>query len=512
MSFNGVGEPLKAPRRIFCNFRWSSSFTGAIPFDPNRRSEAKHMDNLEKADFQVILLQNGNVEIKFLTANGQPFSATCSDEDIGNVATALLSAAHSSANLVGTPPIPQTGLISVKTPIPVNQWYFADIERRQEKAVVVEIGRVKIGFAVGRDQMRGLGRTMIAASWRSAAAHPSLRQLITEFWTELGFLGGLIWSRFIESVRGRLAILKTWLSGRSFGCFSVIHLAPGSPAPTYGPFKECIYCGSKIYSHRPNIRKSPLGAEHVIAEGLWGTLELAEASCQECEQATGAVVEGMVLGKTLKAIRVHLRLKKSGSGPPPKTLPLEATIFGQQKTIEVPIEDYPILFAMFAYAEPDLNATKGMPLVVGAAFVNFKLDLRMLFQKYGVGSFATPYLDNVMMCRMLAKIGHALAVAELGKHRFEPLLTNLIRVGNDRLEMRFIGGAPRSISRSPASLHSLALGYQKIEGTTYVVAHVQLFANYGGPTYAVVVGKSLESPIARFMRVLSSKTARMLAR
>jgi hypothetical protein len=78
--------------------------------------------------------------------------------------------------------------------------------------------------------------------------------------------------------------------------------------------------------------------------------------------------------------------------------------------------------------------------------------------------------------------------------------------------MRFIGGTQISVIVPPTTLHYLALGYQKIKGETYLVAHVRLFAGYGGPTYAVIVGQSLESPMARFKRVFSSRISRMLAR
>lgn len=353
---------------------------------------------------------------------------------------------------------------------------------------------------------------MVGASWKTGIAHPSLQKLISEFATELRLWSGLVWSQSAKRMQERVNAVVVWLSGRSFKRFSFIQVGPGLKVPEYSAFYECIYCGSKRYSQKPNMRRSPLGAEHVVAEGLGGTLELPEASCHECEKATGAVVEGDVLGRTMKAIRAHLRLKKPGSGPLPKTLPLQATIFGQQKTVEIPIDDYPVMFAMFAYAAPNLDASEGMPLVVRAMLVQLKHDAQMLFQKYGIGAFATPYLDNVMMCRMLAKIGHALAIAELGRDQFKPLLTDLIRFGTNRLDMRFVGGAPHPIARSNGSLHSLALGYQKIKGTTYVVAHIQLFASHGGPTYAVIVGQSLESSIARFRRVFSSKIARILTR
>lgn len=59
--------------------------------------------------------------------------------------------------------------------------------------------------------------------------------------------------------------------------------------------------------------------------------------------------------------------------------------------------------------------------------------------------------------------------------------------------------------RKSVALHEIALGYQKIESKNYVVARIRLFAKFGGPIYLVIVGESLESSIARFIRVFVSK-------
>src|SRR5262249_37710307 len=152
--------------------------------------------------------------------------------------------------------------------IPVNHWYFGDLPTQGQKAIIVEIGHTKIGFGIGTDQMRGLGRNLIGASWKTGIAHPPLGQLVGEFAIEGRFWVSLVWSRLKSKAKGRAANFAAWLRGRAFCGFSVIHVGPGLKVPEYSPFGECIYCGSKIYSQKSHIRKSPLGAEHVIAEGL----------------------------------------------------------------------------------------------------------------------------------------------------------------------------------------------------------------------------------------------------
>jgi hypothetical protein len=464
----------------------------------------------EKLDFRVILRQSGAIELKFLSGTQERFSIACNPEQIGTIAAGLLSAVYGSGQLVGGVQPPSVGSVNVSAAIPVTNWYFGETTPGQ-KAVVVEVGKTRIAFNVPSQQTRGLGRTMVSASWKTGQVQAPLGALLREFAVELSHWFSIHNARWRSSIKDHTRAFATILKGESFRAFWMISVGPGFKAPEYKPVGKCIYCGDMTYSHDPLIRKHPLGAEHIIAEGLGGTLELPEASCHECEKATGAVVEGDVLGRTMKALRVHLRLKKAGSGSPPKTLPLQATIYGEERTVEIPIEDYPIVFAMFAYAPPNLESTNVLPLVRSAVVVQLRFDQRMLFQKYGIGSFATPYLDNLMMCRMLAKIGHALATAVLGEEYFRPLLTELIRTG-DRQPIKFIGGIHKSISASPNALHSLALGYQKIKGTTYLVAHIRLFASHSGPTYAVVIGPSLETKMARLKRVLSSKISRIVGR
>jgi hypothetical protein len=55
------------------------------------------MQKRDRADFNMTLLQDGNVELNFLQADGTDFGAILPPEQTGQIATALLSAAHASA-------------------------------------------------------------------------------------------------------------------------------------------------------------------------------------------------------------------------------------------------------------------------------------------------------------------------------------------------------------------------------------------------------------------------------
>jgi hypothetical protein len=218
-----------------------------------------------------------------------------------------------------------------------------------------------------------------------------------------------------------------------------------------------------------------------------------------------------VQGQTLKALRVHLGIKGKGR-PIPKTLPLPIQADGKEAKIDMPIDDYPIIFNMLCFGPPTLFArdSVGGLLVTGMTLVRMKHDERMLHKKYGITSFFTGRWDNQSFCRMLAKIGHSFAVAELGLDGFKPLLPELIRKGG--LEVGpYIGGEPRQPPES-AALHEISLGRQRAHGKTYIVARIRLLACHGGPIYYAVVGEALSSRIAILRSTFWCKVSSMLAR
>jgi hypothetical protein len=105
------------------------------------------------------------------------------------------------------------------------------------------------------------------------------------------------------------------------------------------------------------------------------------------------VVEGDVLGRTLKALRTHLSLKKRGGGPSTESLSLDATIDGVERKLMVSIADYPIVFMMPLYPAPTFTAeaTGTGKSVHGASVVAIKHDMKTLSERYGItGSQARP--------------------------------------------------------------------------------------------------------------------------
>ncbi len=465
---------------------------------------------------EIKLLDDGNIQLKFVAITGDAdLFCTLTPQQAASLAAHLLT--NVGASYYRTSPgffSPPLGPFKVDALVHAHHWSFGHTDSQNQKAAVLHIGNATIGVPVNDDRLREFGRVFVNASWKvrtSATSRSLLSALLKEFGDDLGAWYELFASRARATARDRNARLTTWMRGGSLRIFKTVAIAPGVAAPKYPAVNRCIYCDAPVYSEIPGDRAFPFGGEHIIAEGLGGTVELPEASCRACETATGAVVEGDVLGRTMKALRIFLNLKKAGSGPHPKTLPLDAVIDGQNKRLELPVEDYPIFFLMLSYGPPSIDGPGGTPLTFGASAVNIRYDQIALVKKYRLTQWSTPYWDNHMLCRMLAKIGHSFATAELTLANFSPLLTGLIRKG-DLSPMRYIGSDQRPAKPSTA-LHVLELGYQRIKGKTYVVARIRLFARYeNSPSYLAIVGESSEHPIARAKRVFSSRISRMLVR
>ena len=471
-------------------------------------------DAPSQTNIDTVLLENGNIQFRFRINDADAFFV-CSPDQAASLATNLLNAVNSSYILTQPPPTTMDAGSNLLATIPVRHWFFGHLQKGEQKFIGAQIGNTPIGFTVTDTQLRDLGRTLVQVAWKtqsSASSWSLLLRLVRDFVGDLRDWSDLSWRRVRAKAARRVLAHYTLLSGRSFRMLRFVSIAPGAEVPTYAGPNLCIYCGETVYSRKLGVRQRPLGAEHIVAEGLGGTLELPLSSCADCERVTGALVEGDVLGRTLKALRVYLRLKKKGSGPPPKTLPIDATVDGRNVTLQLPTEDYPIIFFMLALGPHNLEGAGGTPTTFGAHFVAVRYDQNDLFRKYRIGAFATPSWDQHTFARMLAKIGHSFAAAELKLDKFTPLLIDLIRHG-DMSGTKYIGGIfDGTFERKSEALHELALGYQRIKRRTYVVVRIRLFAKFGGPTYAVIVGESSEQPMARAKRFFSNRISRMLAR
>jgi hypothetical protein len=101
--------------------------------------------------------------------------------------------------------------------------------------------------------------------------------------------------------------------------------------------------------------------------------------------------------------------------------------------------------------------------------------------------------NSVTFARMLAKIALGLAVAKYGISGFHPLVRDLI-VNNPRGYGHWVGGfAGAKVSEPPSrQFHQIQLlSVQRASAGLFIIVEIRLFAEFGGPTNYVVVGRPL---------------------
>lgn len=247
--------------------------------------------------------------------------------------------------------------------------------------------------------------------------------------------------------------------------------------------RRCIYC----------LREGvPLGREHVIPEGLGGTLIILKACCRKCEDAIRKF-EQPCIRQTFESPRTYLRIKsKRKHIPRNRRLRVGARAASDSDRVwtTADFDDFPFTLAFPKFDPP--------PLLSGV----IKNDDRHIIQKIefwlAPGALAkmhstkeetsvfTPIRIGDLFS-LIAKIGHGFAVSELGLDGFKPLVTNMIRGIPDDLSNSLVG---RSEEQPPSTsaLHELAIRMTD----EYVTVLVQLFAPINAPTFQAVVGRRLQ--------------------
>jgi hypothetical protein len=109
----------------------------------------------------------------------------------------------------------------------------------------------------------------------------------------------------------------------------------------------------------------------------------------------------------------------------------------------------------------------------------------------------------IEFARMLAKIAHSYAVAELGYGSFRPMVVDLILGKMDNISYA-VGGDWESEPPVKDGRHLLSIHYliDVDRKRAWIVADIRLFSSIGTPTYHVVVG---EAENAQHLRTMAEK-------
>lgn len=301
-----------------------------------------------------------------------------------------------------------------------------------------------------------------------------------------------------------------------------VNSLPNSPAVAVGIANRCIYCGE-------TTRR--LDEEHIIPESLGGRLILAKATCP-CGPKKTHAFEGKVVEQIYQPIRRQLGIRGKRRKRPPTALMLRiyekfADPFNLAPLRHVAPEQHPSLL-LIPRIKPlaSLGSIQCLQVLDGH---RMPVDIWNLVPNYNErvknlqhGGIQTPWMLNTVeitpLFKLLAKIGHAAAVATLGYDGFAPLLLDFISgdAAADWPAGAFIGEHPwedRGLLPFdyPRGLHQIAVGIRDIDGVHYVAAHIRLFSNLIRPLRLEITFSFLTPSYSVFAGTLSEAQFKIAA-
>lgn len=191
------------------------------------------------------------------------------------------------------------------------------------------------------------------------------------------------------------------------------------PSKDYAPLNRCAYC--------PSSQDPPVGSlttEHIIPFGFGGKLVLPSASCKLHQKET-CRVEDFVLRKYLCALRSHLSLpsRKPGQRPDGYVLKLRRGTHSWKQKVKLAEHPGIVRFVMFE-SPGRVSGRARQQATFSVRFIDTKIfpDIDARLARLGADGFEDHVkMDAVTLARLIAKIGHSFAVAELGFDAFEEM-------------------------------------------------------------------------------------------
>jgi len=249
----------------------------------------------------------------------------------------------------------------------------------------------------------------------------------------------------------------------------------------YPAIDRCIYCGST----------NRLEKEHIVPYALNGSAVLPNSTCRECAKITGQFEQSVLRGP-MWGVRVLRKLKsRTKHSDAPQTFPLSIIQDGEEKEIQVPLEEYPVLLHFPTFSPPGYMVpneyTSGITLT-GVATILFGPRPEEVAKILGVTELnhAQDYYPAAF-ARTIAKIGYSYAVAEgaLGRLQGKPLLLDSLLGRTDDIG-RWVGTLAQPLQSHSGLLHRLAI--HEDHEKNLLIVEVQLFADSQTPSYDIIVG------------------------
>jgi hypothetical protein len=196
-------------------------------------------------------------------------------------------------------------------------------------------------------------------------------------------------------------------------------------------------------------------------------------------------------------VRVLRKLRSRRPEDAPTTQPLRVVRDGVEETLDIPIDQYPVLLPMPIFEPP--ACLSGRPYKSGISFnaihtLSFGPRPEDAAKRLGFNRIKlTQDQQPVAFARMLAKIGYSHAVGELGIDSFEKVFVIPAILGKEDDIGRWVGVDQEFAPKFPILLHRLLLKIHPENRLLFAVVH--LFSDSESPSYLVVIGSLKESVI-----------------
>lgn len=222
---------------------------------------------------------------------------------------------------------------------------------------------------------------------------------------------------------------------------------------------------------------------------------LPKASCHDCEKITSGFEDHCVKGM-IDTARYHLGLKgRRAKTPRTKAIAYIDHGDGKIEGRKVALDEHPSALLSLALNYPGVLVGSVKPAVedipVGRVVMrSVTEDLAGRSKRLGGKHInLTRGFASFPFYRMLGKIAHAYAAAELGVNGFESTVRNLILERAPMWATHYVGSTPL-IEEDAQEMHEI--GFEEREpyipkGWRGKVVRVRLFAKYGMPTHLIAV-------------------------
>jgi hypothetical protein len=264
-----------------------------------------------------------------------------------------------------------------------------------------------------------------------------------------------------------------------------------SPKKRYSAVGRCIYCGAYA---------SKLQDEHIVPFGLVGDLVvLPKSSCTQCASITGKTEQYCLRGM-LGSFRVVIGSPTRRPKERPKTIALRRGrfdpaigAFESPQTLTIEPKDMPLMYPSVAFPGAGILENRHPDTQV-----NWRMSLHGNTEDYkefvraqgSQNATAIAPIYPLEFVRMVAKIAHGFAVAELTMNGFYPFLLPLIlgKVTILTHGLHWVGTEPGEL---PAAAEIVSMSWNKVfwEGhRKLLIVKLRLFPCFQAPTYHIVVG------------------------